>query len=160
MTCATHSCAPRPGGPGSGGPDPASARAGAEARDCSAAAAAEMARSRRRGEALAVLRLSITAADAADHTPAGLTAVDWQGPVMAECARRMRLCLRGTDLVVHDSGLCLDVLLPGADPAAARAVGQRLRYACSGRYRLTAGPQPLVVVVSVSLVGTPGQDRA
>jgi GGDEF domain-containing protein len=92
--------------------------------------ASRAAQCRRDGEALAVLRLRIDTG-----TDADLSATQLQ-PLIEDCRERLARCVRRTDALVHQGGLNFGALLPGADEAAAIAVGERLRYACSGPYQL------------------------
>jgi GGDEF domain-containing protein len=90
--------------------------------------------SRRRGQALSVLRLQASlpaVAGNALHT-------DLHTEMLAECARRLRSRVRATDEVLRWQGQHFAVLLQACEAVHAPAVLQRLCDFGSGPYRLGA----------------------
>ena len=111
----------------------------------------EVDRSRRLGEGLALLFIDL------DHFKAvndrfGHAAGD---RVLQQFAMRLQGAVRETDLLARWGGEEFLVLLPHTDPAAARALAERVRRTIAERpFPDTGGQGPVAVTVSVGTAGT------
>ncbi|NRF69774.1 diguanylate cyclase [Aquincola sp. S2] len=92
-----------------------------------------LARSRRQGAPLVVLRLTVDSVQGPGGYAAGH---EVEQRVLAECAHRLCSRVRSVDQVVRIGGRGFGVVLVGANEAAGRAVSLRLALAGGGLYRL------------------------
>lgn len=92
-----------------------------------------LARARRQGVSLAVLRLGVDGVMGPGGHPVAPDAIQ---RVQAECAHRLCSRVRATDQVVRIGSDAFGVVLVGASESAARSASLRLLLAAGGLYRL------------------------
>ena len=104
---------------------------------------------RRRGSVLALLCVSVDTV----ALPGGAVSASMEQRVRQEVSNRIGNAVRGSDAILRESDRDTCVVMPGADPAVAERVGQRLERLVNGDYRVAG--ELLQVAVRIGAAAHP-----